>query len=147
MICSEHKNWRTENWTKMNPFGEVLSAAAHAIRCTFHTALKATPAQLVFGRDMILPIAMRADRQAIQTRRQTAIEHNNAVVNSNRIEHICEVGDKVTHKKHGVLRKSVTPRRGPCQVTHVCANGTVRILQGSINERVNIRHLAPFLEE
>ena len=37
------------------PFDEVLSAAAYAIRCTFHTTLQATPGQLVFGRDMILP--------------------------------------------------------------------------------------------
>jgi len=130
-----------------DPFGEVLSTAAHAIRCTFHTTLKVTPAQLVFGRDMILPITMRADWQAIQTRRQTAIEHDNAVENSNRIEHAYEVGDKVTCKKHGMLRKLATPRRGPCQATHVHANGTVRIQRGSINERVNIRHLAPFLEE
>ena len=103
----------------------MLSAAAYAIRCTFHTTLKATSAQLVFDRDVILPITMRADWQAIQTRRQTAIEHDNAVENSNRIEHTCEVGDKVTCKKHGMLRKLVTPRRGPCQVTHACTNGTV----------------------
>ena len=101
----------------------------------------------VFGRDTILTIAMRADWQAIQTRRQTAIEHDNAVENSNRIEHTCEVGYKVTCKKHGMLTKLVTPRRGPCQATHACANGTVRIQRGSINERVDIRHLAPFLEE
>ena len=111
------------------------------------TLLEATPAQLVFGRDMILPIAMRADWQAIQARRQAAIEHNNAVENSNRIEHTCEVGDKITCKRHGKLRKSATPRRGPCEATHVCANGTVRIQRGNINERVNIRHVAPFLEE
>ena len=59
-----------------DPFGEVLSAAAHAIRCTFHTALKATPAQLVFGRDMTLPITMLALWQAIQARRQATIEHD-----------------------------------------------------------------------
>ena len=125
---------------KEDPFGEVLSTAACATRCTFHTALKATPAQLVFGRDMILPIAMRADWQAIQARRQAAIEHNNAVENSKR-EHACEIGDKVTCKKHGMLRKLATPRRGPCEVTHVHANGTVQIQRGHINERVNIRHL------
>ena len=131
---------------KAEPFGEVLNAAACAIRCTFHTTSQATPGQLVFGRDMILPIAMRADWQAIQARRQSAIEHNNAVENSNRIEHTYEVGDNITYAKHGKLRKLVPPRRGPYQVTHVYTNGTVRIQRGRINERVNIRHIAPFVE-
>ena len=89
---------------------------------------------------------MRADWQAIQARRQSAIEHNNAVENSNRIEHTYEVGDNITYAKHGKLRKLVPPRRGPYQVTHVYTNGTVRIQRGSINERVNIRHIAPFVE-
>ena len=39
------------------PFDEALNAAPYAIRCTYHTTLQATPGQLVFGRDMILPIA------------------------------------------------------------------------------------------
>ena len=38
------------------PFTEFLSSAAFAIRSTFHTTLGATTGQLVFGRDMILPI-------------------------------------------------------------------------------------------
>ena len=40
------------------PFDSILSAIVCAIRCTYHTTLQATPGQLVFGRDMILPIAM-----------------------------------------------------------------------------------------
>ena len=121
-----------------NPFDEMLTSIAHAIRCTYHTVLQATPAQLVFGRDMILPIAMRADWQAIQTRRQAMIEHNNAVENSGRIEHTYEVGDKVTHAKHGKQRKAVTPRGGPFEVTHVCTNDSVCIQRERTNEQVNI---------
>ena len=52
-----------------NLFNEILTSIAYVIRCTYHTVLQATPAQLVFGRDMILPIVMRADWQAIQARR------------------------------------------------------------------------------
>ena len=37
----------------MEPF---LTACDYAIRCTYHTTLKATPGQLGFGGDMILPI-------------------------------------------------------------------------------------------
>jgi hypothetical protein len=38
-----------------DPWGPFLSSAIYAIRSTFHTTLNATPGQLVFGRDMILP--------------------------------------------------------------------------------------------
>jgi hypothetical protein len=44
-----------------DPWGPFLSSAAYAIRSTFHTTLKATPGQLVFGRDMVMPINFVAD--------------------------------------------------------------------------------------
>jgi hypothetical protein len=44
-----------------DPWGPFLSSAAYAIRSTFHTTFKATPGQLVFGRDMVLPIEFMAD--------------------------------------------------------------------------------------
>ena len=34
----------------------VLAAAAYGIRSTYHTTLKASPGQLVFGRDMLFNI-------------------------------------------------------------------------------------------
>jgi hypothetical protein len=52
------------------PLGPFLSSAAYAIRSTFHTILKATPGQLVFGRDMVLPIKFMADWGAIEQQRQ-----------------------------------------------------------------------------
>jgi len=73
-------------------------------------------------------------------------EHNNAE-SSSKIEDTCEVGDKVTCKKHGILHKLVAPRRGPFEVTHVYANGSVCIQPGNINEQGNNRYLAPFLDE
>ena len=36
-----------------DPWTGPLSAAAFALRATYHTTLKKTPGQLVFGRDMI----------------------------------------------------------------------------------------------
>jgi hypothetical protein len=44
-----------------DPWGTFLSFSAYAIRSTFHTTLKETPGQLVFGRDMVLPIKLMAD--------------------------------------------------------------------------------------
>jgi transposase InsO family protein len=43
------------------PWGPFLFSAAYAIRSTLHTTLKAAPGQLVFGRDMVLPIKFMAD--------------------------------------------------------------------------------------
>ena len=36
-----------------DPWGPFFASAAYAICSTFHTTLKATPGQLVFGRDMV----------------------------------------------------------------------------------------------
>jgi hypothetical protein len=44
-----------------DPWGPFLSSAAYAIRITLHTKIKATPGQLMFGRDMVLPITFMAD--------------------------------------------------------------------------------------
>jgi hypothetical protein len=52
------------------PWGPFLSSAAYAIRSTFHTTLKATQCQLLFGRDMVLPIKLMADWGAIEQQRQ-----------------------------------------------------------------------------
>jgi hypothetical protein len=44
-----------------DPWGPFLPSAAYSICSSFHTTLKATPGQLVFGRDMVLPIQFMAD--------------------------------------------------------------------------------------
>ncbi len=41
------------------PWGPFLNAAAWAIQSTIHTTLDATPGQLVFGQDMLLPIQLK----------------------------------------------------------------------------------------
>jgi hypothetical protein len=41
-----------------DPWGPFLSSAEYAIRSIFHTTLKATPGQLVFGRYMVLPVML-----------------------------------------------------------------------------------------
>jgi hypothetical protein len=53
-----------------DPWGPFLSSAAYEICSTFHTILKATTNQLVFGRDMVLPITFMADWGAIEQQRQ-----------------------------------------------------------------------------
>jgi hypothetical protein len=60
-----------------HPWGPFLSSSVYAIRSTFHTTIKAAPGQLVFGRDMVLPITCMADWRAIEQQRQKEMAHNN----------------------------------------------------------------------
>jgi hypothetical protein len=86
--------------------GSFLASAAYAIRSTFHTTLKATPGQLVFRRDMVLPIKFMADWGSIEQQRQKEMGRNNRRENASRISHDYKVGDKIMLKKPGKhLRK------------------------------------------
>ena len=58
-------------------FEPFLTACPYAIRCTYHTTLQATPGQLVFGRDMILPITFKADWALIARCKQEQINASN----------------------------------------------------------------------
>ena len=49
--------------------GVASSQAAFALRSTYHTTLRATPGQLVFGRDMILNVQYQSDWTAIKSRK------------------------------------------------------------------------------
>jgi transposase InsO family protein len=131
----EHEPWR--------PF---LSAAAFAIRSTYHTTLEATPAQLTFGRDMLLPIRFEADWARLKQQRQEAINRNNARENRSRLRHTYAVGDKVLIEKPGLIPKLHAPRTGPYVVEKVNTNGTIRIRRGAISETINIRRVSPFFE-
>ena len=126
-----------------NPWDEFLSAAAFAIRATYHTTLEASPAQLVFGRDMMLPVAIQANWARIRQKRQDEIVRNNNRENRNRVPHEYHVGNNVLLRKEGILRKLASPRNGPYEITRVYNNGTVQIQRGPVSERVNIRRITP----
>ncbi len=121
-----------------DPWTPFLTAAAYAICSTYHTMLQAMPGQLVFGRDMILPIKFRADWARIRHQRQEAMVKNNDRENRNRIEHSYKPGDKVLVTKPGIIPKLSTPRTGPHEVLAMYQNRTVQIKRGVIDERVNI---------
>lgn len=126
-----------------DPWKGYLSSVAFAIRATPHTTLGASPSQLVFGRDMILPIQYRANWERIRQQKQNIINKNNKRENSTRIEHKYKVGDKVliTNMSN---RKLHAPSQGPFPILEVNTNGTVKIQRGKIRETINIRRLLPF---
>ena len=129
-----------------DPWTPFIAATCFAIRSTYHTTLGASPAQLVFQRDMILPIKFKTDWAQIQQRRQQEINRNNARENKKRIDYQYKVGDKVSKRKPGIIPKLRRKRDGPYEVIAVYNNGTVRIRRGAVSQRLNIRRIYPFQE-
>jgi hypothetical protein len=131
-----------------DPWDEFLSSTAYAIRCTHHSTLGATPGQLVFGRDMLLPTQFYADWAQIKLRKQQRINASNARENSKRVPHNYVVGDKVLVNRPGILSKMSAPRSGPYEILSLHDNGTVTISKGiAVTERINIRRLQPYFEK
>jgi hypothetical protein len=77
-----------------DPWKGILSATAFAVQSTFHTTLRNTPGQLVFGRDMIFNIKHEANWEFIQKRKKQPIEKNNEAENAKQIPHTYNIGDK-----------------------------------------------------
>jgi Integrase zinc binding domain len=144
MLCTHHFS-ETEMDTE-DPWTDILSSTAFAIWLTCHGTLEATPGQLVFNRDMVIPVKFTANWAYISQKRLRQTQKDNQQENARCIPHHYHVGDKVLYKKHGVLKKLDTPRRGPFLITKVYTNGTVQLKHGVVSERVNIRHLTPFVE-
>ena len=130
----------------VNPWEPFLTATAYAIRSTYHTTLQATPGQLVFGRDMVLPMQFEADWASIALRKQARINDSNKRENSKRLDHEYKVGDQVLLEKPGINRKMEAPREGPYRIVQVSTNGTVRIQKGVVVQRVNIRRITPYFQ-
>jgi transposase InsO family protein len=127
-----------------DPWRPFLSAVAWAIRSTYHTTLQATPGQLVFGRDMLLPLSFKVDWARLQERKQDLIIQNNTRENHTRKSHTYTIGDQVLLDKPGHVPKLSAPRTGPHTITAIYTNGTVRVQRGVVNERINIRRLTPY---
>jgi len=129
-----------------DPWSPFLAAASFAIRSTYHTTLGATPAQLIFGRDMLLPIQFKADWALIHERRQQEALRNNRRENDKRIQHEYRVGDQVCKIRPGILPKLASKRDGPYTVHAVYNNGTISIRKGAVRETINIRQVHPYYE-
>ena len=127
-----------------NPWDEFLSSIAYAVRTTHHTTLQASPAQLVFGRDMLLPVKFVADWAQIRHQRQQRINQSNKRENAARLAHDYQIGEHVILATPGLLPKAKRPRTGPYKVTQVHNNGTITIQDGPVQQRVNIRRVTPY---
>jgi hypothetical protein len=123
----------------------TLAATMFAVRATYHTTLQASPMQLVFGRDAILNIKHIYNWEHIRQRKQTRINENNKRENTSRRVHNHSVGDKTLVKARNNSKHKLE-YDGPCEITQVNDNGTVRFQKGIVNDVANICRIKPFHE-
>ena len=140
---------RTKNLAELDfeledTWPNLLASVAYAIRSTSHSTLGATPAQLVFSRDMILPIKYLAEWDVINKRKQLRINASNARENSKRVDWDHKIGDSVLVSDNDIQRKLDYQLKGPYKIVQVYSNGTVRIQKGVVTERINIRRCTPY---
>lgn len=125
-----------------NPWKGILSTAVFAVRSTYHTTLRMTPGQLVFGRDMIFNTTHIANWELICQNKQKLIDANNKRENAKSVKHNYKVGNKVLLKK-GTKNKYKSPYKGPYDILQVNDNGTVRMKVGAVEDMYNIHCLHP----
>ena len=126
-----------------NPWKGVLSATAFAVRSMYHTMLKKTPGQLVFGSDMIFNIQHVASWELIHQNKQKLIDKNNKLENAKQVEHIYKKGSLVLLRR-GTENKYKTPYKGPFSILHVNDNRTVSLKVGAAEDMYNIQRLTPY---
>jgi hypothetical protein len=130
-----------------DPWSQILANCAWAIRSTVHTVLNASPAQIVFGRDMLFDLSFTTEYKEIKKRKQEASDANTHKENSKRIKHEYKVNDQVLLDR-GILQRKLIPKRdGPYQVVRVYSNGTLKIRKGIYVQRVSIRRCVPYVIE
>ncbi|GMF54186.1 unnamed protein product [Phytophthora fragariaefolia] len=125
-----------------NQLEVVLDYAAYTVRASYHSVLRASPAQFLFGEDMIHQQLHFANWSFLSKQRFAAIMQENDRENLKRIQHFYQVGDqvmlRVSSRDH---RKTEEVAKGPFLVKQVYDNGTVLIGKGATEERLNIRRI------
>ena len=85
---------------KNDPWTSMLDAAAFVILSTTSRIKGYSPGQLIFGRDMILPIKHRVDWELICQQKQMQINRHKARDNKHIVYYDYKVGDKVMLTNH-----------------------------------------------
>jgi hypothetical protein len=79
--------------------------------CVFHQTHGHSPAQMVFGRDMLMPVSADINWEEIKERKQERIRKSNQRENSKRIPHKYKKGDLYTQKDWNHSNTHVTMAR------------------------------------
>ena len=126
-----------------DPWSGILTSVAFAVRATIHTTTRATPIQLVFGRDAMLNIPFTANWKLIEERKRKLIERNNKRENSKRLEHTYQAGDLVAIKQAQNTKFGKNPYKGPYTIVSA-AGANVTVNEGKTTDVYNIRQIKPY---
>ena len=119
------------------------------MRATVHTTTRATPMQLVFGRDAVTNVHFIANWQYIKDRKQTLIQKNNQRENAKRIPYEYKVNDTVMVRQDPARKHDGDAYKGPFTVAQINDNGTVLLSRntqrgGVVTQTWNLRQLYPY---
>ena len=144
MLCT--KNLQQYGFDALDPWNDILASVGCVIHRTHHSTLKASPAQLFFNRDMLLNIKFIVDWKIIRLRKQKDVDRHNEREDSLRVDHDCQIGNKVIVTDNDIHSKLNCPTKGPHNIIQVYINGRVRVQRGAVAEQVNIHHCTPYTE-
>jgi len=143
--CLRTSNLEEQDLDPNDPFGESPTATAYATRSPHHTTLGYPPAQLVFGRDMPMPVAFNRGWGETKENKQGKINKNNRREDSKREDHKYAPGGLTTLEGPGGDPKLSLPRLGPYGVIKHHGNGTATTqLSPYVTNRVDTRRLKPY---
>jgi transposase InsO family protein len=147
VISNSFRLMEVENlpFDEVNPFDGIIANTAFALRATIHSTLQASPAQLCFGRDMIMHTQFVANWHLIRSRQQQRMLKDNIRENKTRIEHQYAVGDLILIKNDDIKSKLSKPTYGPFPITQLHLNKSiVTIDRHGYVETISIRRLIPY---
>ena len=127
----------------------ALQAIAWAMRSTVSNGTKYSPANLTFGRDMILNEEVKINWDSIKANREKKAQIDNEKENKTRKTFQYKKGDKcwIIKNKFERKRKLDKPTEGPYFIKKVFNNGTLKIDRNGYDETINIRRLKPFTND
>ena len=93
MLCT--KDLENYPFDPKDSWIDILGSCAWAIWSTAHTTLRASPAQLVFGRDMLFDLSYLVRWKDIQDKKVHSHQVNMEQENSKCVKHMYNVGDNI----------------------------------------------------
>jgi len=116
------------------------------VNSAVHTAARATPTQLVFGRDAMLNATFQAAWQFIRERKQRLVIQNKKHENAKRKPHAHNAGDVVAVKAGKGRKHGSNLCLDPMRIAQVHDNCTVKLVKvadnngGVVSQTWNIRN-------
>ena len=126
-----------------DPQTGILSASAFEILSTTNKLKGYSYIQLVFGRDMILPIKHKMDYVLIHQKNQVQINKYDIRKNRHIVDYDYTVGYNIMLNNHTEY-KYETPYKVKFVLTQCFTNGTVSLQCGAIQMKYNIRRINPY---